>query len=95
MKTLLLLGVYAFSTLSAAEPTPVPEPEYVELESRQLPQLAGAAIGGLIGLGALGQIAGALNSFGRGNAPCKCALPRCDGTNVRTLLITLLLGCSC
>jgi hypothetical protein len=93
MKYFLLVGVSALSVLSAAESTSRKETEYVELESRQLPQLAGAAIGGLLGLGtlaSLGTIAGALNSYAKGQQPCKCALPRCDGANVKSSITGLL-----
>jgi hypothetical protein len=88
MRSFVLLGIYALSTLSAAESKPEPETEYVDLESRQLPQLAaGAALSGLLGLGALaslGTVAGALNSYGKGQQPCKCSLPRCEGAKVRS-----------
>jgi hypothetical protein len=93
MRSLLLLSICAFSSLSTADPIPRPEPEYAELESReaQLPQIIGGQLlGGLIGLGV---VAGALNSFGKGYQACKCPMPRCEGANACECINSAAVSC--
>jgi len=95
MKSFLLFGIYALSTLSAAEPVPAFEAEHSSLEERQLqaiPLLAGAGLAGLIGLGTLGTFAGALNSYGK-SGPCRCPVPRCEGSNACECINTAAVSC--